>query len=85
MAAIKLTFNGKAVNEASLDDALKDAVLILAIEMIRTKVLRAITPQEAELIALHFTGHSPESLSFRIEGPERLARKALAATTGKHL
>jgi hypothetical protein len=44
-----------------------------------------MTPQKAGQITLHFTGHSPESLSFRVEGPKAIARKALAAITGKHL
>jgi len=34
MATIRMTFNGKAVNEATFGDALKDAILISAMGMI---------------------------------------------------
>jgi hypothetical protein len=84
MATIKLTFNGQAVSEATFGDALKDAILISAIGTVQAKILGALTPQEASLITLHFSGRSLESLSFAIEGPEVIARKALAATRGKH-
>ena len=48
---------------------------------IGTKSLGATTPQEADLITLHFTGDSPESLSFKVEGPAAIARRVLAAMT----
>jgi hypothetical protein len=81
MAEIKITFNGKPGIETSFGDSLQDLVLIRAIEILQAKVLEAITPQEADLIALHFTGDSPETLSFRVEGPGHIARKAFTAMT----
>jgi hypothetical protein len=80
MAAIRMTFNGKPGTDVSLGDPLQDLVLTRAIEIIHTKALEALTPQEADLIAIHFRGHSLESLSFKVEGPVFVARKVLAAT-----
>jgi len=43
MATIKMTFDGKSVNETKFDDALKGAILALAIGKIRTEALEALT------------------------------------------